>query len=302
MIQPTRATMTGAMPHATPFTAACVQVNAGDDLDANVARASALVREARGEGADLILMPENVAMMAGGAAAIHANAMPEDGHRALAAFRELAAEIVAWLLVGSLTVRVAGEERVANRSLLLDPAGTIVARYDKIHMYDVDVPGGESHRESKNFRPGAEAVVAPTPWGRLGMTVCYDLRFARLYRALARAGADFLTIPSAFTKVTGAAHWHVLIRARAIETGSFVLAPAQTGGHPGKRQTYGHSMIVDPWGRVLAEAGEKPGVITARIDPAAVIKARAAVPALTQDRDFAPPLDRDEIAALRASA
>lgn len=290
------------MPYATPFTAACVQVNAGDDMDANIARASALVREARGEGADLILMPENVAMMAGRAAAIHAHAMPEDEHRALAAFRALAAEIGAWLLVGSLTVRVAGEERVANRSLLLDPAGEIVARYDKIHMYDVDLPGGESHRESRNFRPGAEAVVAPTPWGRLGMTVCYDLRFARLYRALARAGADFLTIPSAFTKVTGAAHWHVLMRARAIETGSFVLAPAQTGEHPGKRQTFGRSMIVDPWGRVLAEAGEEPGVITARIDPAAVAKARTAIPALVQDRDFAPPVDRDETAALRASA
>ena len=288
--------MTGA------FTAACVQVTADDDMDANIARASALVREARARGAEFILMPENVAMMAGRAAAIHANAMPEDGHRALAAFRALAAELGAWLLVGSLTVRISGEARVANRSLLLDPAGEIVARYDKIHMYDVDVPGGESHRESKNFRPGAEAVVASTPWGRLGMTVCYDLRFAQLYRALAQAGADFLTIPSAFTKVTGAAHWNVLMRARAIETGSFVLAPAQTGQHPGQRQTFGHSLIVDPWGRVLAEAGEEPGVITARIDPAAVTRARTAIPALVQDRDFALAVEHRETVAIRASA
>jgi len=284
------------------FTTACVQVSASDDMDANIVQASALVREARARGADFILMPENVAMMAGRAAAIHANAMPEDGHRALAAFRALAAELGAWLLVGSLTVRISGEARVANRSLLLDPAGKIVARYDKIHMYDVDVPGGENHRESKNFRPGTEAVVAPTPWGQLGMTVCYDLRFAQLYRVLAQAGAIFLTIPSAFTKVTGAAHWHVLMRARAIETGSFVLAPAQTGHHPGQRQTFGHSMIVDPWGHVLAEAGEEPSVITARIDPAAVTRARAAIPALVQDCDFALAVEHEETVAIRASA
>jgi predicted amidohydrolase len=228
--------------------------------------------------------------------------MPEDGHCALAAFQALAAELGAWLLVGSLTVRIAGETRVANRSLLLDPAGEIVARYDKIHMYDVDVPDGENHRESKNFRPGAEAVVAPTPWGRLGMTVCYDLRFAQLYRVLAQSGAIFLTIPSAFTKVTGAVHWHVLMRARAIETGSFVLAPAQTGHHPGHRQTFGHSMVVDPWGHVLAEAGEEPGVITARIDPAAVTRARTAIPALAQDRDFALAVEHEETVAIRASA
>ena len=287
---------------STTFTVACVQVNAGDDLDANIVQASGYVRHAAADGAQFVLLPENTTMMAGRARVIHANAMAEDGHRGLVAFRELAAELGIWLLVGSLTIRNAGEERVANRSLLVDPDGHVVARYDKIHMYDVDVPGGESHRESKNFRPGSVAVVAPTPWGGLGMTVCYDLRFPYLYRALAQAGASFLSIPSAFTKVTGEAHWHILMRARAIETGSFVFAPAQVGAHPGGRRTYGHSIIIDPWGRILADAGETPGVIMATIDAAAVTEARTAISALTHDRAFSGPADWVEAPAPRRAS
>ena len=182
-----------------------------------------------------------------------------------------------------------GEERLANRSFLLDATGGIVARYDKIHMFDIDLPGGESYRESNAYRPGGRTVVAETPWGRLGMSVCYDVRFPQLYRALAQAGADFLGVPVVFTVPTGRAHWHVLLRARAIENGCFVFAPAQWGEHTAGRKSYGHSLIVDPWGEVLADGGEAVGIVTARIDPARIAEARRSVPSLTHDRAFTPP-------------
>ena len=182
-----------------------------------------------------------------------------------------------------------GENRLANRSFLIDNSGAIVARYDKIHMFDIDLPNGESYRESGAYRPGGHTVVAETPWGRLGMSVCYDVRFPHLYRALAQAGADFLGVPSVFTVPTGRAHWHVLLRARAIENGCFVFAPAQWGEHAGGRRSYGHSLIVDPWGEVLADGGEETGIVTARIDPARVAEARRSVPSLTHDRAFTPP-------------
>ncbi|HEX2151806.1 MAG TPA: carbon-nitrogen hydrolase family protein, partial [Stellaceae bacterium] len=210
--------------------------------------------------------------------------------------RELARETAAWLLLGSLVIDQAGEpgadpgeSRLANRSFLIDSTGAIVARYDKIHMFDIDLPGGESYRESNAYSPGGHTVVAETPWGRLGMSVCYDLRFPHLYRALAQAGADFLSVPSVFTVPTGRAHWHVLLRARAIENGVFVFAPAQWGEHAGGRRSYGHSLIVDPWGEVLADGGEETGIVTARIDPARVAEARRSVPSLTHDRAFTPP-------------
>ncbi len=183
----------------------------------------------------------------------------------------------------------ASAEKLANRSLLIDPAGHIAARYDKIHMFDVEIPDGQSYRESRVYEAGTEAVTAELPWGRLGLTVCYDLRFPYLYRSLAQAGAQFLSIPSAFTRFTGQAHWHVLLRARAIETGCFVFAPAQCGSHDGGRETYGHSLIVAPWGEVLADGGEEPGVTLAEIDPAEVAKARTMIPALDHDRPFAAP-------------
>jgi predicted amidohydrolase len=178
---------------------------------------------------------------------------------------------------------------LANRSLLIRPDGEIAGRYDKIHMFDVDLAGGERHRESSVFRPGERAVTAALPWGVLGMSVCYDLRFAYLYRALAHAGADFLSIPAAFTVPTGRAHWHVLLRARAVENGCFIFAPAQWGEHTGGRKSYGHSLIVDPWGEVLADGGEGEGIITANIDPGRITEARKMVPSLQHDRGFTPP-------------
>jgi predicted amidohydrolase len=268
-----------------------VQVNAGDDLAANVAAAGALIRRAKAEGAEFALTPENVSMLGARGRDIYERAAPEDSHPALAAFRELAAELGIWLLAGSLSVRVPEDAtRVANRSLLIRPDGSLAARYDKIHMFDVDLANGESYKESKGYRPGDAAVLAETPWGKIGLTVCYDLRFPHLYRALAQAGARILTIPAAFTKVTGEAHWHVLMRARAIETGCFVLAPAQCGTHAGNRKTYGHSLVVAPWGEVLADGGEGVGVTMCDLDLALIDKARGMVPSLTHDRPYAPPL------------
>ena len=273
---------------AQRFTVACVQTSSGRDMDANVAAAGALVREAAAAGAEFILLPENVALMESGSKAIRAHAAPADEHPALAAFRRLAEEVHAWLLVGSLPVP-SPDGRVANRSFLLDPAGEVVAHYSKIHMFDVDLAGGERYRESHTFQPGEAARIARTPWGALGMTVCYDLRFPQLYRGLAQAGARFLSVPSAFTKVTGQAHWHVLLRARAIENACFVFAPAQCGRHSGKRETYGHSLIVDPWGKVLADGGDAVGFVSAEIDPARIDEARAMLPSLDHDRPFSAP-------------
>jgi len=190
-----------------------------------------------------------------------------------------------WLLIGSLAIKVS-DTKTANRSFLIDPKGGIAAQYDKIHLFDVDLPSGETYRESNTVAGGNRAILAETSWGRLGMTICYDLRFPHLYRALAKAGAFLLTVPSAFTETTGKAHWHTLLRARAIENGAFVVAPAQGGTHANGRKTYGHSLIVAPWGEVLAEAGTDPCVIVAEIDSARVTDARTRVPSLKHDRDF----------------
>jgi predicted amidohydrolase len=282
-----------------PFTAACVQFTAGPDIEANLRQGADLARQARAAGAGFIMTPEVSNLIESGRAR-REKARREAEEPFLAGMREVALETGAWLLLGSLVIDPAGEpeggpaagpreERLANRSFLIDPTGAIVARYDKIHMFDIDLPGGESYRESNAYRPGGQTVVAATPWGRLGMSVCYDVRFPNLYRALAQAGADFLSVPSVFTVPTGRAHWHVLLRARAIENGCFVFAPAQWGEHAGGRRSYGHSLIVDPWGEVLAEGGEGTGIITARIDPARVAEARRSVPSLTHDRAFTAP-------------
>jgi predicted amidohydrolase len=209
----------------------------------------------------------------------------EESDTGLATLRELARKLGLWLHVGSFAVRVSAD-KAANRSFLIDPKGDIVARYDKIHMFDVDLAGGESYRESSSYRAGEIAVATNLPWGRLGLTVCYDLRFPALYRALADAGSSFLAIPSAFTRQTGEAHWHVLNRARAIENGAYVLAAAQGGKHENGRETFGHSLVIDPWGRVVAEGGTEPGVILATIDPAEVTAARAKIPSLQHGRRF----------------
>jgi predicted amidohydrolase len=212
-------------------------------------------------------------------------AQREEATIALARLRALAGELGIYLHVGSLAIKEDGP-RAANRSYLIDPHGEIVARYDKLHMFDVDLAGGESHRESAHCRPGAKAVVVDLPFGRLGLSICYDLRFPQLYRALANAGAEFIAVPAAFTRQTGEAHWHVLIRARAIETGAFVLAATQGGLHESGRSTYGHSLIVSPWGEILAEAGEEPGVVFADIDLQASAEVRARIPNLKHGRDF----------------
>ena len=277
------------------FTVSCIQFTSARDYEPNIRVVSDLVRRARDGGADFVMTPENTGLTEPVGKLRREKARDEANHPVLAALREVAQETGVWLLIGSLAVDLSrepgtagGEHRLANRSYLVDPGGAVVAHYDKIHMFDVDLAGGESYRESNAFRPGGRAVLAETPWGVLGMTVCYDLRFPHLYRTLAQAGADFLTIPSAFTVPTGKAHWHVLLRARAIENGCFVFAPAQWGEHAEGRRTYGHSLIVDPWGEVLADAGEGVGIATARIDPAAIAKARRMVPSL-QHRPFTKP-------------
>ncbi len=272
----------------SPFRLACVQVNAGNQMAANIEAAAGLARAAHGDGADFIAFPECVAMMEMGRDAVLAQARPEETHPALAAFCDLALDLKVWLLSGSLSVRMPGD-KVGNRSFLIGDDGLIQARYDKIHMFDVDLEDGESYRESATYQPGAAAMLAETPWGRLGMTVCYDLRFPRLYRDLSKAGASMLAVPSAFTRPTGQAHWEVLLRARAIENAAYVFAPAQCGEHPHGRLTHGHSLIVDPWGVVLADGGDAPGYVIAEIDPAKVDEVRRGLPSLTHDRPYQGP-------------
>ena len=280
---------------STSFTAACLQFTAGPDPEPNLRVLSDLIRRARDAGADFIMTPEASNFIESGRRR-REKARREAEDPFLAGMRDVARETQAWLLIGSLVIDPAGEPgadpgetRLANRSFLVDAGGAIVARYDKIHMFDIDLPGGESYRESNAYRPGDGTVVVETPWGRLGMSVCYDLRFPQLYRALAQAGADFLTVPSVFTVPTGSAHWHALLRARAIENGCFVFAPAQWGEHTAGRRSYGHSLIVDPWGEVLADAGEGVGIISARIEAARIAEVRRMVPSLQHDRRFTPP-------------
>jgi predicted amidohydrolase len=270
------------------FKAACVQLNSGNDMTANLRAAGGGVRAAAEQGAQLIMLPEYAALLDGSGRVMRENSYPEDQHPALPVFQALARETQAWLLVGSITVKT-DNESMANRSYLLSSDGTIVARYDKIHMFDVTLPSGKVIRESSAYRSGARAVVAQTPWGTLGMTVCYDLRFPHLYRALAKAGAMFLAVPSSFQRETGVAHWHTLLRARAIENLSYVFAPAMCGDHPGNRSTYGHSLIVDPWGKILAELGTEPGVAIADINADEVMRVRGMLPSLEHDRGFTAP-------------
>ena len=272
---------------STPFNVALIQTNSGNQIGPNVATVSNLIRAAHGSGADLVMLPEVVTLMETRSSLVFEQVRSQEEDEGLKAFRALADELGIWLHTGSLPIRLS-DTKIANRSFLIDPSGAIKATYDKIHMFDVDLPNGETYRESKNYQPGERAVVADLPWGRLGLTICYDLRFPHLYRALAKAGADFICVPAAFTKVTGQAHWHVLLRARAIETGCFVFAAAQTGTHQNGRQTFGHSLIIDPWGEIIADGGEDVGYISARIDPAKVQEARGRVPSLQHDRDYTP--------------
>jgi deaminated glutathione amidase len=271
-----------------------VQLTVGDDPEENLPETLALVRAAAEGGAKLVLTPECTNMLSSSRDRQRALLCHEEEDPTLAALRDEAARAGIWLLIGSLGVKTHDADgRFANRSFLIGPDGTIAARYDKIHMFDVNVSDTEVYRESSAYRPGDRAVLAETPLGRIGMTICYDLRFPHLFRRLAQAGAQILTVPAAFNHLTGQAHWQTLLRARAIETGCFVLAPAQTGFHPerdGKgRRTHGHSLVIAPWGEVLADAGDEPGVTFAEIDLAEVDRARGRVPSLTHDRDFAGP-------------
>jgi predicted amidohydrolase len=274
---------------AKTFRVACVQNCAEREMAPSIAALEPLIRGAAKDGAELIVLPEMATMLEPQNAKVLEKAVAEETDPGLKRFRELAKETGAWILVGSLLVKAAGENRVANRGFLVDPDGAITARYDKLHLFDVDLATGETYRESATVKAGNRAVLAATPWGPMGLSVCYDLRFAYLYRALAQAGARYLAIPAAFTYTTGKAHWHILVRARAIETGSFVFAANQGGTHAEGRRTWGHSLIVDPWGEVLADGGEQVGWITADIDPAKVDEARSAIPALRHDRSFPAP-------------
>jgi deaminated glutathione amidase len=270
------------------FKAACVQLRSSDDVAANISETVRLIREAASRGASFIATPENTTLMAPDGGAKLAHSYDEAHDPALPVFATLAKELNAWLLIGSLAIKVS-DTKTANRSFLFAPDGSITARYSKIHLFDVELASGESYRESNTVEGGNEAVVADTDFGRVGLSICYDLRFPQLYRRLAQKGAFLFTVPSAFTVPTGEAHWHVLLRARAIENGAFVIAPAQGGTHANGRKTYGHSLIVAPWGEVLAEAGTEPGIIVADIDPALSAQARARVPSLQHDRVFARP-------------
>jgi deaminated glutathione amidase len=267
------------------FRAAMVQMRSGRSPQANCDAAAKLIGEAKAAGADYVLTPEMTNTMEVNREALFATLVDEEHDPVLATLRELARTLGIYLNIGSLAIKVS-PDKAANRSFLIDRRGDIIARYDKIHMFDVDLANGESYRESRSYRPGDLAAVAELPWGRLGLTICYDLRFPALYRGLAEAGASFLTVPAAFTRQTGEAHWHVLLRARAIETGCFVLAAAQGGKHENGRETFGHSLVVDPWGRILAEAGTEPGIIVADVDPAEVAAARARIPSLQHGRRF----------------
>ena len=262
------------------FKIACLQLRSGRQPAENYETTAALIREAAAGGAQFIVTPEMTNAVDLNAKRLLSDLKGEADAADLKAYRRLAGELGVWLLLGSLAVKL--EERLAaNRSYLIDDNGAVVATYDKIHMFDVDLDGGESYRESSVYRPGDEAVLVETPWGGLGLTICYDLRFPDLYRRLARAGASMIAVPAAFTQQTGEAHWHALLRARAIENGAFVFAPAQGGTHDDGRETYGHSLIIDPWGKVIAEKDDaEPGIVYADIDPEASERARRRIPNL----------------------
>jgi predicted amidohydrolase len=266
---------------------ACVQLNAKPDLSANLDAAEHWIRAAHADGASFIATPENTSGMYDSRAALMSAALPEAEHPAIGRFSMLARVTGAWLLVGSISILLENG-KLANRSLLFDPTGEIVARYDKIHMFDADPLDGQAYRESATFQPGDKAVVAETPFGRVGLSICYDVRFASLYAALARAGAAVITVPAAFTVPTGKAHWQVLLRARAIETGAFIVAPGQTGEHAGGRMTFGHSLIISPWGEVLADGGDAEGFVAADCDMELVTKARQMIRSIDHVRPFAP--------------
>ena len=270
--------------------AGLVQLNVGANPTENLPTSLEMIRQAAAQGADFVLTPEVTNIVSLDRRHQARVLFHEADDPTLAALRDQARAQGVWLLIGSLAVKTHDTDgRFANRSFLVGPDGAIVARYDKIHMFDVTIGAAESYHESKGYRPGRRAVVAKAGFGRVGLTICYDLRFPHLYRRLAQAGAQIITVPSAFSPVTGKAHWETLLRARAIETGCFILAPAQTGDHGGGRKTHGHSLAVSPWGEVLADGGMDPGVTMVDFDLADVERSRKRIPSLTHDREFTGP-------------
>ena len=267
------------------FRAACVQLRSGDDVAENIRDAAYWIRAAAKDGAQFVATPENTTLMAPDGGAKLAHSYDEARDPALPVFGELAKELGIWLLIGSLAIKVS-DTKTANRSFLFSPDGKVAVRYSKIHLFDVNLPSGERYCESSTVAGGDQAQVVDTQWGRIGLSICYDIRFPQLYRQMAKKGAFAFTAPSAFTETTGKAHWHVLLRARAIENGAFMIAPAQGGLHANGRRTYGHSLIVSPWGEILAEGGTEPGIFPAEIDPRLSEDARGKVPSLEHDRSF----------------
>ncbi len=275
-------------------------MSSGNDPAENMASAESLIRRAAAGGAQMVITPEMTTLIERGRGALLAKIYFEENDPGLPVFQALAEELDIWLVIGSMAVKVQDQsqdqlkgqakDKIANRCYVISPDGHIAARYDKIHMFDVDLPGGESYRESQAYSAGERAVLAETPWGPMGLTICYDVRFPDLYRKLAQAGASMLTVPAAFTEVTGQAHWHILLRSRAIENGAFIFAPAQTGSHVSasgdSRKTYGHSLIVDPWGNIIDDGGCDVGVTLAQIDLTLAEKARSRIPSLRHDRQF----------------
>lgn len=274
-----------------PILTACIQLNTQADMCANIAQADALMRTAHAQGARFLALPENAFFMRGNDSIAPSN-LTMHSHAGLLHCLALARELESWILIGSLFVAAedafgADTGKWVNRSVLINPLGELAAHYDKIHLFDADFGDGECYRESERFVYGGGARLADMPFGALGMAICYDVRFAYLFRDLAKSGAVVLSVPAAFARRTGEAHWHVLLRARAIETGCYVIAPAQCGVHPAGRQTFGHSLIIDPWGQILAEASSaETGFILAEIDPARVQQVRRQMPVLTHDRHY----------------
>ena len=263
---------------------ACIQNSATRDIPQNIEWVGEQIIKARSDGADFIALPETVGLIEPDNDRIPQSCYSESDDPGLRRFRQLSAELKVTILVGSQLIKQDG--KIVNRSILLNTEGEITARYDKLHMFDIELSNGEFYRESDAIQAGSKAVLATSPWGLIGLTVCYDLRFPQLYRALAQQGAQILTIPAAFTKTTGKAHWHTLVRARAIETGSYVIAPNQCGHHLDNRKSFGHSLIIDPWGEILADGGEEPGIIVADIDLDKVSMARKMIPAISSEREF----------------
>ncbi|MCF6198886.1 MAG: carbon-nitrogen hydrolase family protein [Hyphomicrobiaceae bacterium] len=290
------------------FTAAIVQMRSGRSVADNLEQANGLIREAAIAGARYVLTPENTSLMELDPNRVDLEAQKMEGNSQLAMFQSLARELQICLHIGSLTIRPDKGKRLINRSVVISPKGQIIAHYDKIHLFDVDLVNGETYRESDQFMAGNKAVITPLPVGLeakplLGLSICYDLRFAALFRILAKSGAHLISIPAAFTAQTGKAHWHVLLRARAIETGCYILAAAQGGRHENGRSTYGHSLIISPWGEIIAQAGTEPQILVAELDLTKVAAARAAIPALTHDRPFevvAPSSSNEKLASADA--